>query len=59
MYVDEKVSNAFDYLVDNGIVSEETLQVVTGINGYTMETIDDVCRCVAGMDYDQLKEEVA
>lgn len=28
--------------------------VIVGINGYKMETIDDICRHKVGMDYDQL-----
>lgn len=56
--VNEKVNEAWDYLVEAGIVSEETMKVVIGINGYTMETINDICYHAAGMDYEQLKEEV-
>lgn len=51
------VDEAWDYLVDNGLVSEEALQLVVAVNGYTMQTIDDVCYAVAGMDFEQLTEE--
>ena len=54
---DKQITEAWDYLVDNGIVSEQTMQVVVGINGYTMKTIDEICRHTVGMDYDQLIEE--
>lgn len=52
-----EVDEAWDYLVDNGLVSEEALQLVVAVNGYTMQTIDDVCYAVAGMDFEQLIEE--
>ena len=32
----------YNYLLENGIVSEETLNVVTSINGYNEKTLDDV-----------------
>ena len=52
-----RVDEAWDWLVDNAGVHEQTLQVATGINGYTMSTIDDVCYVIAGMDFEQLHEE--
>lgn len=55
--VRSEVDEAWDYLVDNGLVSEEALQLVVAVNGYTMQTIDDVCYAVAGMDFEQLIEE--
>lgn len=36
-----QTDRAWDYLLECG-VSEETLQVVTCINGYTLETLEDV-----------------
>lgn len=42
------VDEAWDYLIDNEIVSEETLKVVTNINGYSIETLEDVLYAVAG-----------
>lgn len=38
----------WDYLVDNGIVSEETLKVVTSINGYNLDTLEDVLYATTG-----------
>jgi hypothetical protein len=45
---------AWDFLVENGVASEETLRVVTNINGYSVETLEDVLYAVTGMrDFDQ------
>lgn len=38
----------YDYLIDTNIVSEETLNVITSINGYNKNTLDDVLYCVTG-----------
>lgn len=52
------VDNAWDYLVDNGITSEETLRVVTNINGYSLETLEDVLYATTGYrSFEQLDEE--
>ena len=42
------LAEQWDYLIENGIVSEETLRVVTNINGYNQETINDVIYAVTG-----------
>ena len=42
------LAEQWDYLIENGIVSEETLRVVTNINGYNQETINDVIHAVTG-----------
>lgn len=45
---------AWDILT--GYVSEETLQVVTAINGYTLETLEDILYAVTGLrSFDQLE----
>ena len=46
-------NDAWQLLLDEG-VSEETLQVVTDINGFSVETLDDVCYSKFGMHLDQL-----
>lgn len=38
----------YNYLVESGIVSEETLDVVTAINGYNEEALDDVLYVKSG-----------
>lgn len=32
----------YDFLIDNGIVSEETLAVVTSINGTSLDTLESI-----------------
>ena len=47
-----QITELWDTLVDNGLATEQTLQVITSINGYTLETLNDVlyaitgCRCI-------------
>lgn len=49
------VNEAWDKLEELG-VSEETLQVVTDINGYSVETLEDVLYTVEGyQSFDQLE----
>ena len=39
----------YNYLLDSGIVKdEETLQVLTCINGWNEQTLDDVLYCLTG-----------
>lgn len=46
-------------MLDEGIASEETLQVVTSINGYSVDTLNDVLYAVTGYrDWEQYKESV-
>ncbi len=52
------VEEAWDYLIEAGLVSTETLEVVTCINGYSLDTLEDVLYAVAGYrDFNQLDEE--
>jgi hypothetical protein len=48
------VDDMWDELVDAYGVSDETLQVVTAINGYSRQTMEDVLYAVAGLrSFDQ------
>lgn len=48
----------YDYLVGVVGVSEETIQIVTSINGYSTETMEDILYAVTGYrDFDQYMEE--
>ena len=38
----------YSYLLDYELVSQETLDIITSINGYNEETLDDVLYCVSG-----------
>lgn len=42
------VEEAWDYLIESGLASEDTLQVVTNINGYSLDTLESVLYAVAG-----------
>ena len=47
-----------DYLVDILGVSEETVRIVTAINGYSQETMEDILYAVTGYkSFSQLEEE--
>ena len=43
-----KLDAYWDFIIDNGIASEEALRLVTNINGYSEETLDDVLYCQTG-----------
>lgn len=38
----------YNYMIDYELVSEETLDIITSINGYDEETLNDVLYCVSG-----------
>lgn len=42
------VEEAWDYLIESGLASEETLQVVTNINGYSLDTLESVLYALEG-----------
>ena len=51
------VERAWDTLIDMG-TSEEALQLVSKINGYTLETMESVLYAVYGYhSFDQLEDE--
>lgn len=43
-----ELNKYYNYLIDNGIASEETMQIITSINGYSKETLDSVLYCTTG-----------
>ena len=49
-----KLQAAWNKLLANG-VSEETLQVVTDINGYSISTLDDIAHAVFGEHLEDLR----
>ena len=52
------IQEAWDYLIENGLASEETLQVVTSINGYSLDTLESVLYATAGYhSFDQYLDE--
>lgn len=46
--INEKENTIYDFILENGFTSEETLQVVTAINGYSVETLNDVIYATTG-----------
>ena len=49
------ITKAWDTLLNMG-VSEQTLQIVTSINGYTMETMKDILYAHSGLrSFDQIE----
>lgn len=52
------VDEMWDYLLNGGFVSEETLRVVTNINGYSEQTMEDILYSETGYrSFDQLEED--
>ena len=52
-----KTNKLWDRIVNAGIASEDTLRVITAINGYSVETLNDVIYAVTGLrNWKQCKE---
>lgn len=49
----------WDFLTDVCDVNDELIECVCAINGYTIETLDDVCYWKFGMTCEQVMEELA
>ena len=48
----------WDFIIDNNIATESELQLVTDINGWNEETMNDVIYAKIGLrDYEQCKDE--
>ena len=51
-------SMLWDFIIDNNIATESELQLVTNINGWTEETMNDVIYAKKGLrDYEQCMSE--
>jgi hypothetical protein len=52
-----QIDNIWQYIVDADIATDDTLRVITSINGYNIDTLNDVLYAVTGYrDIKQLKE---
>ena len=52
------IESTWDYLVDTGIATEQELILVTYINGYNMESLNDIIYVrTAFHDVEQLQEK--
>ena len=48
---------AWDYLIESGIASEQTLQIATSLDGYSLETLESVLFILTGeRDFDDNEE---
>lgn len=57
---DDKISQAWDYLIETGIATEQTLQVASSLDGYTLETLESVLYILTGersFDFDDDESE--
>ena len=43
-----ELNEYYDYLINYELVSEETLDIITSVNGYNEKTLDDVLYCISG-----------
>ena len=56
--IDIDIQSTWEYLVDQGIATEQELILVTYINGYNMESLNDIIYVrTAYHDVEQLQEE--
>lgn len=54
---DMLLDSYWDFLIDSGYVSEEALRLVTNINGYNIDTLNDVLYSTTGYrTLDQINE---
>ncbi|MBQ0014752.1 MAG: hypothetical protein KBS82_05470 [Oscillospiraceae bacterium] len=52
------ITEAWDLLVESGTVSNETLEIITSINGYSEDTLNDVLYVTTGYrSFDQWLED--
>ena len=55
---DIDIQSTWDYLVEAGIATEQELDLITDINGYNMESLNDVIYArTAFHDVEQLQEK--
>lgn len=53
------LDNLWETLVDYSIATEEELQLVTSINGYSKETLNDILYCRTGYrSFDQMFDDL-
>ena len=53
-------NETWDFLLENGIASEETLRIVTSINGYSVETMESILyAATAYRSVNQYKEYIS
>ena len=56
--MDKKVDEVWDLLIEYGVATQEELGLVTCINGYNIDTLNDVIYARTGYrDIEQLQDE--
>lgn len=56
--MDKDIEKLWDYLLDNSLASEDTLKIITSINGYNLTTLEDVLYATTGYNsLEQIEEE--
>lgn len=55
--MNQQITEAWDYLTESGIATEEELQLVTSMNGYNIETLESVLYVRTGYrNIDQIED---
>ena len=52
------IEKLWDLIVEYGVATEEELQLVTSINGYSLETLTDVIYVRTGYSIEQFLEDI-
>ena len=52
------IAKLWDLIVEYGVATEEELQLVTSINGYSLETLTDVIYVRTGYSIEQFIEDI-
>lgn len=56
--MNKEIESVWEILVDMGIATDEELQLVTSINGYNLDTLNDIIYARTGYhDMEQLEME--
>ena len=58
--MDKKVDEVWDLLIEYGVATQEELKLITCINGYNIDTLNDVIYARTGYrDIEQVQDEIA
>ena len=58
--MDKKVDEVWDLLIEYGVATQEELELVTYINGYNIDTLNDVIYARTGyQNIEQIQDEIA
>ena len=58
--MDKTINEVWDLLIEYGVATQEELELVTCINGYNIDTLNDVIYARTGYrDIEQLQDEIA